>query len=569
VNLLEKTRLLGHALRWRLTWDRRDTAYRPAEVLPAKFVSARAAVDHVGDATCVISSGFAGNARCSILFWALRERFEDTGRPRGLTWVSVAAQGGRGRVPGTVEEVGLDGLVTCYVSGHTETAKSMLRLADAGKLELHTLPQGEMAHVIEAQGRRDKEVCCRTGIGTFLDPRVGRGSPVTAGATRQLIRVDGENLVYTLPAIDVAFINAPYADRDGNVYFSKAATISENADAARAARKNGGLVIVAVSGLVDRDDTSIALPAECVDAIVVNPYNEQAGSVPQQKYWEMFTAGASVDALKANEQLRFLNQTLGITPRRSRVDHALARLGAKTFVGNVARGATVNVGVGLAEEICLELFKSEARDGITFTTESGPYGGLPASGIFFGAAINPLRLESSAWMFHHYTATLDAALLGFLELDSTGSINLSKRGPRMLDYVGPGGAPSIIEAAKTVLFAGHWMQGARISVNGDRLRVVKPGAPKLVEQVSEVTFNGQVALADNKRIFYVTDLALLELTAAGLTLRAVMPGIDIGRDLLANADARIHVPDDPAPETVPAAVVTGRGFQLNWTGAAT
>ena len=253
-----------------------------------------------------------------------------------------------------------------------------------------------MAHVIEAQGCGGTEVRCRTGAGTFLDPRVGRGSPVTDGADLQLVSADGDDLVYTLPAIDVAFINAPYADRDGNVYFTNAATISENADSARAARRNGGLVIVAVSGLVDRDDAAVAIPAECIDAIVVNPDNEQAGSVPQQKYWEMFTAGAEIDALRANDKLRFLNQTLGITPRRTPVDHALARLGAKTFVGNVARGATVNVGVGLAEEICLELFKSEARDGITFTTESGPYGGLPASGIFFGAAINPVRLESSA-----------------------------------------------------------------------------------------------------------------------------------------------------------------------------
>jgi propionate CoA-transferase len=566
VNLFDKIQLLGHALRWRLTWDRRDTAYRPAATLPAKFVSARAAVDRIGDAACIISSGFAGNARCSILFWALRERFEATGRPRNLTWISVAAQGGRGRVPGTVEEVGIEGLVTRYVSGHTETAKSMLRLADAGKLELHTLPQGEMAHIIEAQGRGVNEVRCRTGAGTFLDPRVGRGSPVTGGAHLQLVRADGDDLVYTLPAINVAFINAPYADRDGNIYFANASTISENTGSARAARQNAGLVIVAVSGLVDRDDACIALPAECVDAIVVNPGNEQAGSVPQQKYWEMFTAGAKVDALRANDKLRFLNRTLGITPRRTAADLALARLGARTFTRAVAPGATVNVGVGLAEEICLELFKSEARDSITFTTESGPYGGLPASGIFFGAAINPLRLESSAWMFHHYYETLDAALLGFLELDSMGNINLSKRGPRMLDYVGPGGAPSIIEAAKTVLFAGRWMQGARISVHGERLQVDEPGLPKLVEQVNEVTFNGQVGLDSGKRIFYVTDLALLELTDAGLTLRSVMPGIDIERDLLANAEARILVPDDPAPETVPAAVVTGEGFHLNLTG---
>lgn len=134
----------------------------------------------------------------------------------------------------------------------------------------------------------------------------------------------------------------------------------------------------------------------------------------------------------------------------------------------------------------------------------------------------------------------------------------------MLDYVGPGGAPSIIESAKTVLFIGKWMQGARVRIVGDRLRLDKPGKHKLLEQVDEVTFCGRVGLERGKRVFYVTDLAVLELTDAGLTLRAVMPGIDIGRDLLANSLARIVVPGDPAPKTVPASIVTGKGFHLDW-----
>ena len=63
----------------------------------------------------------------------------------------------------------------------------------------------------------------------------------------------------------------------------------------------------------------------------------------------------------------------------------------------------------------------------------------------------------------------------------------------------------------------------------------------------------------------MTDLAVLELTDAGLTLRSVMPGIDIERDLLANCRARIYVPSEPTPATVPSAVVTGDGFHLDWT----
>lgn len=564
VNLLDRARLLAHILRWRLTWDRRDTSYVAPEPLPGKFKSARAAADMIPDGACVISCGISGNARCSILFWAVRERFEQSGYPRELTWISVGGQGGRGRAPGTVEEVGVDGLVTRYIAGHTETAKSLLRLADAGRLELHTLPQGEMAHVVEAQGRGENEVRSRTGIGTFLDPRVGRGSPVTENATMQFARADGDKIAYTLPLIDVALFSAPYADRDGNIYFHNAATITENVEAARAARHNGGLVLVSVSGLIDHDAASIGLAADEVDVVVINPRNEQTGSVAQYRHWPMFTAGANVDEREAILQLRFINKTLGITPRRSPVDYALARLGARVFSDNVATGATVNIGVGLGEEVCRVLCEHGAHKRITFTTESGPVGGIPAPGIFFGAAINPRRLESSAWMFHYYRQHLDATMLGFLQIDSAGNLNLSNRGPRMLDYVGPGGASSIIDSANTVLFIGKWMQGSKVSIDGESLRLDRPGKPKLVEQVNEVTFNGSVALSRGKRVFYVTDLAVLELTDAGLTLRAIMPGIDIERDLLANSRARIVIPEDAPVQTVQASIVSGKGFHLGW-----
>ncbi len=564
VNLLDRAGLLAHIIRWRLTWNRRDTAYLPSEALPDKFKSARAAVDMISNGACVISCGIGSNARCSIFFWALRERYEHSALPEKLTWISIAGQGGRGRVPGTVEEIGLEGLVTCYIAGHTETARSMLQLADAGRLELHTLPQGEMTHVVEAQARGEHSVRSRTGVGSFLDTGVGRGSPVTPYATKQFAQADGDQIIYTLPAIDVALFSAPFADREGNIYFHGAATITENIEAARAARRNGGLVMVAVAGFVDYDESSIGLPADEVDVVVINPHNEQTGSVAQHRHWPMFTVGANVDEREAMTRLRFINQTLGITPRRSPLDRALARLGAMTFVENVPPGATVNVGIGLGEEVCRVLCDNPTREKITFTTESGPYGGIPTPGVFFGAAINPLRLESSAWMFHHYRDHLDATVLGFLQLDSEGNINLSNRGPRILDYVGPGGAPSIIESAKTVIFVGKWMLGAEVSIHGDTLRLDKPGKPKVVERVDEVTFNGRVGLARGKKIFYVTDLAVLELSDAGLTLRAIMPGIDIERDLLANSSARIIVPVDPAPVTVPASVVTGRNFALAW-----
>ena len=165
-------------------------------------------------------------------------------------------------------------------------------------------------------------------------------------------------------------------------------------------------------------------------------------------------------------------------------------------------------------------------------------------------------------------------MLGFLQLDSAGNLNLSNRGPRVLDYVGPGGAAEHHRigqhrAVHRQVDAGRQRSAFRV---GERLRLDTPGKPKLVEQVDEVTFNGSVALAQRQeRSFTSRTLQCSSLTDDGLTLRAVMPGIDIERDLLANSRARIRRTRRPrGPETVAAAVVTRRRtFNLDWAENAT
>ncbi len=220
----------------------------------------------------------------------------------------------------------------------------------------------------------------------------------------------------------------------------------------------------------------------------------------------------------------------------------------------------MNIGVGYPEEVCREICESAMRPHYTFTTETGVYGGIPAPGIYFGAAVNPDKMESSAWMFHFYHEHLDAALLGLLQVDSAGNVNVSRRGSSMSDYVGPGGFPSIVQAAKTVIFIGSWMAGARWQVRGDGLRLVKPGRPKFVDRVDEVTFSGAQALAAGKRVYYVTHAGVIELTERGLELVSLMPGIEPERDLFPHTGARIALSE--RLETLPTSVVSGRGFEL-------
>jgi len=561
MNWVDRAHVVWQLLNWRINWARRDLAYCPRGLDGSRFFSARDAVAEIPDGATVLSCGLAANARCSIFFWAVRARFESAGGPRGLTWISVGAQGGRGRVPGTVEELALPGLLARYISGHVETAKSLLTLAEAGQLELHLLPQGEMTHAIEAQGEGRDHVLSRTGIGTFLDPRSGRGSPVRGG--QNLVRAVGEQLEYRLPSIDVALINAPYADLQGNVYFRHAATLTESLEAARAARRNGGKVLVSVSGLIEASPHEITLNAGDIDAIVVNPRSEQTGGIPQRRYWSLFTAGASGDTVAGVQKLRFANDLLGYTPARGAAEQAVARLGAQLFARIVPRGATVNLGVGYGEELVRVLCEQGLHDDVTFTTETGVYGGVPAPGIYFGAAVHPRRLQSSAWMFHHYRQSLDATILGFLEVDSLGNVNGAERGERLTDLVGPGGMPSIVAAARTIIFVGGWMAGARWRVQDGRFALDRPGRPKFVDRVRSVTVNGQVALAEGKRVWFVTHTGLFRLTREGLELVQVMPGLDVQRDIVASCPARIIVPPGGVPE-VSQAVVTGREFALAW-----
>ncbi len=564
MKLSDKLYLLYRIAKWRLTWNMRDLGYRPPNCPSSRFMNARQAVQLINDGDTVISCGMAGNARCSIFYWALREAFEKGQHPRDLTWIAVGAQGSRGRAPGTVEELGLDGLLSCFISGHHETAKSLLALGEQGKLEMHTLPQGEMTFILEAQAKGELSVRSTVGLDTFLDPKVGPGSATTPNAKRNLVERDGDELIYSMPKINVAMFNAPYADKDGNIYFHNAATITENIEAAKAARANGGRVLAAVADIIPRDDSRICLSADLIDAIVVNPRNEQTGAVPQRSFWPMFTSDSKEDTAESVEKLKFINNTLKITPVRGPVENALARIASSLFVDAAHPGAIVNIGVGLPEEVCRLMYESGLYHDLTFTSETGVFGGLPTPGIFFGAAINPKELQSSAWMFHLYQEKLSVAVLGLLQVDSEGNVNVSKRGPKVTDYVGPGGFPNIVDGAKTIIFVGSWMAHSKMSLNNGQLSIDKPGKPKFIEKVDQVTFSGKRGLELGKKVFYVTNVGVFQLTERGLELIRVMPGIDVQRDIINGCTAKIVLPENGEVPLVAPELASGKGFRLQW-----
>lgn len=562
VNLLKMSATIAKLLYFRMTWTRRDLDYVPPGLGP-KFISAREAAKMIPDGSTITIGGFTSIGRASIFYWALRDAVEKTGHPRNLTVIGACPQGGRGKAPGTIEELGAPGIITRYIVGHGETAKALLQLADEGRLELHTMSQGILAFLIEAQARGIDAIETHIGMGTFLDPSVGSGSAVSPGARDNFIKAGNGKLEYHIPAIERALFLAPYADDEGNIYFTDAALILDYKDAATAARLNGGKVIVSVSKIIPRDASKIAIPADKIDAIVVNPRNEQVGGILQTECKPYYTACSSDVDHEAVKLIKAINTFIEITPYRGKVADIIARLCADIFVKNTRPGSVVNIGIGIGEEVARMIYESGLYKEITFTSEGGAYGGLPASGVYFGAAISPRQILSTAEMFHLYEKKLETTVLGFLQVDSAGNVNVSHRGPKMINFVGPGGFTDIVEYAKTIIFVGNWMDKARYDLKNGQVSMKQPGKLKFVEQVDQITFNAREALKSGKRVFYVTTVGVFKLTTEGLELIQLMPGIDIRKDIIDAGGARFIIPDRSVPEVAPE-IVTGEGFRLSF-----
>ncbi len=559
--LWDRATILAALAREVLSWVWHDTRYPSPVPDNPRFITARGAAGLIPDGAVVAVSGLGGNARATMLFWAIRERFAATGRPAGLTVVNLGGHGGRGKIPGTLEELGRAGLCRRLITGHLETFRAMLDLAATGDCELQCIPQGTLALLIDALGRGEDSFATTTGIGTFVDPRVGPGSRV-AGTGEQLVTVDGDRLRYRMPPVDVAIFNAPAADRDGNIYVKGAAMTGEAAEMARAARRNAGCVIANVGLVVEPGYDRVFLPADMVDAVVYHPATQQAAGIPHAAHWRALTPESDVSIADAFARAHFVNRLLGVTARRTPVDAATSRLAASTLAAALRPGAHVNIGTGLPEQVCEMLFGAGLHERVTLLVESGPVGGVPAPGVYFGAAFAPRKIITSAEMFRLCYERLDATCLGALEVDAAGNVNVSRRSDGVRDYVGPGGFIDLTTAASTIVFVSDWTVRGEAVLEAGAVRFRRHGAPKFVERVREITFSGSRALAAGKRVFYATPVGLFRLTARGVELARVMPGVDVRRDVLDVAAMPIVLPDGAAPPLVPASVVTGDGFTL-------
>ena len=119
-----------------------------------------------------------------------------------------------------------------------------------------------------------------------------------------------------------------------------------------------------------------------------------------------------------------------------------------------------------------------------------------------------------------------------------------------------------------MLMTGEFIDAATALAWGLVNRVVPPGEldAATIALAQTLLAKPRAVVAAGKRVFYVTNIGVLELTRSGLELKSVIPGIDVEKDVIGVAKARILLPESGTVPTVPDAVISGDGFALQWGG---
>ena len=121
------------------------------------------------------------------------------------------------------------------------------------------------------------------------------------------------------------------------------------------------------------------------------------------------------------------------------------------------------------------------------------------------------------------------------ECDSNGNVNVSKFGTNV---AGCGGFINISQNTKNCIFCGTFTAGGlKTKVEDGKLVIVQEGKKKkFVSSVEQITFSGNYARRNEMNVKFVTERAVIELLADGLTVTEIAPGIDLQTQVLGQMD---------------------------------
>ena len=510
--------------------------------MPPKIVDVKTSLCEIKDNAIVAISGFNMATTPEYLILELYRRYAEEGHPRNIFIISDALPASPGRALDKIAE-------NLFKEPNQEFLRGILlpflgfspwlqKLVTDNRIESYGWPIGITAYWFREISAGRPGLLTKIGVDTFLDPRK-EGAVLNERAKNKLsCRVSvldiekTDYLLYQAPKPEFALIRASISDEKGNLSLQDEGTRGTVLSIAQAAksRPSPGMVIAQVRWITKAgtmNPRDIDVPGPLVNSIVI---------APKEYHWQ--SATIEYDPRISYRVMPPINENLlnGIAKTSLKVDEKIiARrilLELIRLFQNKRDTVLVNLGIGIPALISLVAAQEGVTELIVSVLESGPWGGVALSGNDFGLAVSPSALSTIPDVFSNFEGgIIDAASLGFLQVDKKGNVN-----PFMLPgrIFGPGGFPVIAGGVPRIYFGGTFTAGRTdFSITNNKLNIMREGTiSKFIESVFVVAFSGQQAIKYGQEILYVTERAVFRLTKDGITLEEVAPGIDVDKDIV-------------------------------------
>jgi acyl CoA:acetate/3-ketoacid CoA transferase len=503
-----------------------------------QLLSAREAADLIHDDDVItVSSSSALGCPDSILA-GIGQRFDETAHPTNLTSVHPIAAGDMYGVKG-IDHIARPGLLRKVIAGSYPSGPSsaepprIWQMIEREEVEAYNFPSGVIYQMHRTAAAKQPGVFTQVGVDTFIDPRLqgGRMNTCTPAAHVETATVAGQEWLF-FPSVvpNVAIIRATTADEYGNLTFEDEGSPLGALDLAYAAHNNGGIVIAQVKRLAEAGSLHpqhVKVPGILVDAVVIAEDQLQ-------------TTLTSNDPAISGQ----LRKPLSSLPH---VGFSIEKITARRAAQELKSGEIVNLGFGVSALVPHILVEENQGREVSWVIEQGAVGGIPLLDFAFGCAQNPDAIMPSIDQFTLLQGGgFNRSLLSFLEIDRHGNVNVHHLPKKRHVTAGVGGFADITSSAPEIVFMGAFTAGRRDIAVGENGLDIRTDGPftKLVNDVSAVTFSGPRALARGQKVKYITERAVLELTADGLVVTEIAPGVDLQKDVLDRSEFPLIVADD-------------------------
>lgn len=507
-----------------------------------KTVDISTVISKIKDNSVIAISGFNMAITPEYLINGLFENYARQGHPKNIFIISDALPA----IPGR----GLDKIAeNLYKDQSQEFLRGTLmpflgfspwlqKMIMDNRIEYYGWPIGIAAYWFREIASGRPGLITKIGIDTFLDPRregaalneLGKKNSI---CKTSLIDVGGtECLLYQAPKPDFAFIRGSTSDEYGNLSMEEEGmrgSVLSIAQATKARPKQGQVIAqvkwITKSGTINPRDVDV--PGPLIDHVVVSP---------KQNHWQSGT-------IEYDPRISYEI----VPPITNAIFDSLPKVSMKEYEKIIARRVVlellelfekkqhpvlVNLGIGIPAFVSSITLKEEISEYIVTILESGQWGGIALSGYDFGLAISPFALSTMPDVFSNFEGgIIDAASLGFLQIDKNGNVNPSILPDKIF---GPGGFPVIAGGAPRTYFAGSFTAGqSKISVSNNKLQIQNDGSViKFVDSVYKIVFSSHQAIKYGHDILYITERAVFKLNADGIMLEEIAPGIDLDKDVL-------------------------------------